>query len=373
MAPPAHVVLRGPRTPHWACACGQSDNFASRLECRTCPRPAPRGVASRAHARAKLAEAKERRVTDAPGCPTERKPAAARSAAPAELRKLQDKAARLEAELAALRNPRAADGTAGSADGHAGGEGGPAKASLASLVRQRAAYVREVISTPEDPILAQFDLQIQRAKDETWAAKEPDQQVRALETILRKATAQHGKQVAALAKLREDLQDAETAERDGRKKMEEADQNLALARSRLPTVSPPGTCPWVDRAFAEIPADVRKGHEGILAKCRNMLSSIGAPAAAADVPDDVMGGGAAHGDASVPRATPKVSGTVMPDDPASLPPDFVQRLGGMDVAKRFIEAVAVEQGGINGLLKRMRTKPPEHEAAPADASGTSLP
>ena len=48
-------MLRGPRRPVWACACGSGGNWASRLECRGCGRAAPVRIAAAARAAHKAA------------------------------------------------------------------------------------------------------------------------------------------------------------------------------------------------------------------------------------------------------------------------------------------------------------------------------
>eukprot|EP00973_Karenia_brevis_P066003 9173778-Karenia_brevis.AAC.1 len=42
--------LQGPKKPFWGCSCGESSNFASRLECRGCGKPAPARIAKAAKA-----------------------------------------------------------------------------------------------------------------------------------------------------------------------------------------------------------------------------------------------------------------------------------------------------------------------------------
>ena len=44
----ANSLLRGPRTPYWACNCGEHANFASRLKCRGCGKQAPQKIKSAA-------------------------------------------------------------------------------------------------------------------------------------------------------------------------------------------------------------------------------------------------------------------------------------------------------------------------------------
>ena len=47
-APADWVVLRGPRRPNWGCGCGFAGNWASRLKCLECERPAPARIANAA-------------------------------------------------------------------------------------------------------------------------------------------------------------------------------------------------------------------------------------------------------------------------------------------------------------------------------------
>ena len=102
-------VLWGPKTPVWGCRCGQSDNFASRIECRGCGKPAPRTVLDKA----KAADAE--RGTGAPktnGKPAARG-AAAGSANGGVVATLQRRLNELEAKL---KSEPAAEAPSGSED-----------------------------------------------------------------------------------------------------------------------------------------------------------------------------------------------------------------------------------------------------------------
>ena len=63
-------VLPGPKKPVWCCACGEGNNWASRIKCKGCNRNAPQSVVNRAKA-----AAKQRAASDsgprAPPCPTQ--------------------------------------------------------------------------------------------------------------------------------------------------------------------------------------------------------------------------------------------------------------------------------------------------------------
>ena len=48
-------MLCGPRRPFWSCGCGEADNFASRIACRSCRRDAPRSILNKARAAHKSA------------------------------------------------------------------------------------------------------------------------------------------------------------------------------------------------------------------------------------------------------------------------------------------------------------------------------
>eukprot|EP00969_Alexandrium_andersonii_P226391 9997244-Alexandrium_andersonii.AAC.1 len=50
---PGSAVLPGPRAPCWGCPCGHADNWACRLRCQRCDRPAPQRIADAARAAAK--------------------------------------------------------------------------------------------------------------------------------------------------------------------------------------------------------------------------------------------------------------------------------------------------------------------------------
>ena len=39
-----NFMLPGPRTPHWKCSCGFADNFACRIQCKSCNKPAGKKV-----------------------------------------------------------------------------------------------------------------------------------------------------------------------------------------------------------------------------------------------------------------------------------------------------------------------------------------
>ena len=58
-------MLRGPRTPAWSCRCGGLDNWASRLRCRICQRPAAASI----QARAKKAHEEAKQKGTMPGKP----------------------------------------------------------------------------------------------------------------------------------------------------------------------------------------------------------------------------------------------------------------------------------------------------------------
>eukprot|EP00972_Heterocapsa_arctica_P085766 12638760-Heterocapsa_arctica.AAC.1 len=109
----SHVVLAGPRTPHWGCPkCGHADNWASRIRCQGCNASAP---ASR------IAAAKAAAKTPAPY--GHRQPQGQWAAGPPKP-KHDDTVAQLRKELQSLRNqikgspggsppPAATDGQSG--------------------------------------------------------------------------------------------------------------------------------------------------------------------------------------------------------------------------------------------------------------------
>ena len=126
-APDAKVLLLGPRTPLWGCACGESGNFACRTACRGCRRWAPRSILNKAVAedRRARAAAGQREPPPAPGG-TALPAADADGWLPVESKGERRKRRAVVQAAAAAQRPRPPVGEAAAAAGAAAGAPPPA-------------------------------------------------------------------------------------------------------------------------------------------------------------------------------------------------------------------------------------------------------
>ena len=134
-------VLQGPRSPRWGCgACGESENWACRLRCLTCHKPAPSTTAAKARAADKRAST---RAGSRDGARAKARPRSAWDDGPPRGASSSDAAtiARLRRELEAVKKQTAEGAPTEAAEGE-GSKGADPDAA-------RSAQLRAVIQALE--------------------------------------------------------------------------------------------------------------------------------------------------------------------------------------------------------------------------------
>ena len=199
-------VLRGPRRPFWSCGCGEADNFASRIACRSCLRDAPRSILNKARAaheralatsgaRGTAREGRGRRGNE------KEKDSDKKTSALEELRK---QIRELKLAVAATESAKTSSTTAPEGDDEAMGD---CETSLDDLVASLAALTKSL--GPEDPATVLVAARVREARQRRDADKPLAAKVRTVVGRRDKAQTQLDKATAAEAKARAKLEEAQ--------------------------------------------------------------------------------------------------------------------------------------------------------------------
>ena len=197
------VLLRGPREPHWACGCGEAGNFACRLKCKACKRPAPRSVANRAREADKKVGGNPAKAAVAPSAPSRRTHEAdlARKLATSEkqLKEAREANKKLAATAKASASAAAASGTA------TGGATEPVDAPVSPLDAKIKGLVEFLAKTddgldPElDRIRADKTAELRSCRAQKLEAKPLAAQLSEAAKAVAKVAKQHEKATTAQA------------------------------------------------------------------------------------------------------------------------------------------------------------------------------